>query len=436
MPDGYMLQISTDRTTPPNMPLNEELVEKIKVVMSNRYIAEHKALNMNAFHLDEGFAGESFYAPLWRSNVMIKVLTVISDNIPELKALDLSNNKLQSSSLEFFSTFKSKAKDLGILYLADNKIQDIKGLERMKGMNLVELKLSGNPLVDKLNTTYIPTVRKLFPKLQILDGKELPKQIGFEDDDEETKTSELPATIPKMVKSEAAGNVVLTFVKEFFKAYDSDSRQPLLDAYHDQAVMSLSAYGRHDLLSAYIPESRNLLKVNYEKRRHDLLRQGKLQVVAFLSKLPKTEHDMNTFTLDVPFSSESLMIFTITGCFREKDTKQKASIRHFNRCFIVVPQGSGFCIINETLFISTATDLSNNKAFTNPVTAAEVAATPPALDDAAKQRMAAEFSEKSGMNMAWSSQCLEQCAWDFEKSAVSFQEAKLADKIPAEAFVK
>lgn len=74
MPDGFQLQISVERTTPPNMPLTEELVEKIKVVMSNRYIAEHKALNLNAFHLDEGFAGETFYAPLWRSNVMNKVL--------------------------------------------------------------------------------------------------------------------------------------------------------------------------------------------------------------------------------------------------------------------------------------------------------------------------------------------------------------------------
>ena len=31
-------------------------------------------------------------------------------------------------------------------------------------------------------------------------------------------------------------------------------------------------------------------------------RSGKLQIVAFLSKLPKTEHDLSTFTLDVPFT--------------------------------------------------------------------------------------------------------------------------------------
>jgi len=436
MPDGFQLQISVERTTPPNMPLTDELVEKIKVVMSNRYIAEHKALNLNAFHMDEGFAGETFYAPLWRSNVMNKVLTVIMDNIPELKAIDLSNNKLNSSSLEFFSTFKTKVKDLSIVYLADNKIHDFKVLDRLKGLDIVELKLKGNPCVDKAASAYIPAIRKIFPKLHLLDGKELPKEIGFDGDDEESKSPELPDPIPKMMKNEQSGNLVLTFLKEYFKAYDSDNRQPLLDAYHEKAVMSMSAYGRHDLLPAYIPESRNLKRVEYEKKRHDLLRKGKLQIVAFLSKLPKTEHDMNTFTLDLPFTSESLMIFTVTGCFKERDTKLKESIRHFNRCFIVVPQGPGFCIINETLFVCQATDLSNRKAFLNPASAADVAATPPVLDPAAKEAMAREFGEKSGMNVTWAIQCLEQCAWDFEKSASSFQEAKNAGKIPAEAFVK
>ena len=44
-----------------------------QVVMSGRYIVENKALNLATFHADEGFAGEAFYAPLWRSNVMNKV---------------------------------------------------------------------------------------------------------------------------------------------------------------------------------------------------------------------------------------------------------------------------------------------------------------------------------------------------------------------------
>jgi len=436
MPDGFKLQISTERTTPPNMPLSEELVDKIKVVMSKRYDTNTKALNLKSFHTDEAFAGESFYAPLWRTNVMNKVLTVIIDNIPELKAMDLSNNKLNSTSLEFFSTFKNKAKDLSILYLADNKIMDTRPLERLKGLPIVDLKLSGNQIVNNLASSYTSSIRKIFPKLLILDGKELPKEIGF-DDDEPATSSDLPAAIPKMLKNEAAGGVVLTFLEQFFKLYDSDNRQPLLDAYHEEAMFSLSAYGRHDLLSAYIPESRNLMKVDYEKKRHDLLRRGRLSVVAFLTKLPKTEHDMNTFTLDVPFTSEGLMTFTVTGCFRERGTKN-TNIKHFNRCFLVVPQNAGFCIINETMYITAATDLSNRKAFVNPqpTTVAAAAAAAPELDQASKEKMALAFSEKSGMNMKFSAICLEENSWNFDKAATVFSEAQARGAVPPEAFIK
>jgi len=244
-----------------------------------------------------------------------------------------------------------------------------------------------------------------------------------------------------MVKNPASEGIVLTFLKEYFKIYDSDSRQALLDAYHEKAHMSMSASGRHELLHAYVQESRNFIKIESEKRRHATLRKGKLQIVAFLSTLPKTQHDLNTFTLDVPLTSSSLMVFTITGCFKERETKHKESIRHFNRCFMVVPSGSGFCIVNETLFVSVATDLSSRKAFLSPVSAAELPSSPAAPsasapDAVTKERLTLEFSEKSGMNAGWSQQCLEQTSWDFEKAALSFQEAKNANKIPPEAFVK
>ena len=73
------------------------------------------------------------------------------------------------------------------------------------------------------------------------------------------------------------------------------------------------------------------------------------------------------------------------------------------RCFLVVPQNAGFCIINETMYITAATDLSNRKAFVNPqpVSTSAPAATPE-LDQAAKEKMAVAFSEKSGMNIKFS----------------------------------
>lgn len=193
---------------------------------------------------------------------MNKVLTVITDHIPEIQAMDLSANKLTPASLEFFSSFKSKLGNLTLLYLADNKVTDTKPLQRLKGLPLVELKLTGNPIIQTLGSSYTEAIRKIFPKLKILDGKELPPVIGFEDDDnDETQTAtDLPPSVAMYVKNEGAKDIVLKFIQEYIKVYDSDKRQSLLDAYHENAMFSMSAFGKKELLSAYIPESRNLLR--------------------------------------------------------------------------------------------------------------------------------------------------------------------------------
>jgi hypothetical protein len=71
MSDGYCLTINTDRSAPPpSVTLSEPMVAKMKEVMSARFIPQHCALNLRAFHTDKSFAGESFYAPLFRTNVL------------------------------------------------------------------------------------------------------------------------------------------------------------------------------------------------------------------------------------------------------------------------------------------------------------------------------------------------------------------------------
>jgi len=446
LPDGATLTINVDRSTPPNMQITEEIVDKIKLVMSKRYNTESKALNLRTFHSDPDFAGESFYAPLWRSNIMLKVLEIIGENIPETTAIDLSDNKLLN--LDHMHQLPTKAPNLNILHLAKNRLREARSLDKLKGLKLIELKLEDNPLVDNLGSSYISVVKKHVPTLLYLDGKQLPKEIGFDVGDDQEDTA-LPATIPKCIKNEAAGGIVLQFLLQFFKLYDSDSRQPLLDAYHENAVMSMACVGSFEQLKDYISESRNLLRVNREDRQYKLLRRGRLQVVSFLSSLPKTQHDPTTFTLDVPFTSEKLMTFTVSGMFKEPGRKNDR-IKHFNRTFVVVPHNAGFVIVNEILFITFATHKDSAKAFTSAessleaVAAAAAAAaspsasatSPPALDQAAKQTIAINFSAKSGMNVEWSVKCLEENQWDFDKSAVVFGELKNSGKIPPEAFIK
>ena len=76
---------------------------------------------------------------------------------------------------------------------------------------------------------------------------------------------------------------------------------------------------RDDSVKRYIGESRNL-QIIQEYKRSQLIHQKRVQIVGFLDKLPKTKHDITSFTLDVPFvnvnENGGILSFTVTGVFK------------------------------------------------------------------------------------------------------------------------
>ncbi|CAB4064679.1 NXF [Lepeophtheirus salmonis] len=305
-----------------------------------------------------------------------------------------------------------KTPNVKIFYLNDNLIHDFEELEKVKAWPLVNLRLEGNPLIRKFrdNTSYISAVRKLFPRLTHLDGSELPRLITFDDDDvNSTVNVSIPPSIPKMV-------------------YDSDNRQGLMDAYHEDAMMSISASypldghkSHYTKLDEYFSDSRNLIRISDSNRRLKALRQGRFTVVSFINSLPKTLHHPDTITLDVPFATERLMTFTVTGLFKEREKKGEP-IRHFNRMFVVVPQGSGFVIINDLLYI------------TNPPKEKADIPFPVVPDNSAKEFKASQISQKTGMTINWSIKCLEQTNWDVNQALAAFETAKSQGKNTSRCF--
>jgi nuclear RNA export factor len=68
------------------------------------------------------------------------------------------------------------------------------------------------------------------------DGKVLPPPIGFDLDD----SAQLPKATASFICDEAGADIVRQFLHQYFAIYDSDNRQPLLDAYHEQAMLSMT----------------------------------------------------------------------------------------------------------------------------------------------------------------------------------------------------
>ncbi|XP_050677717.1 nuclear RNA export factor 1-like [Leptidea sinapis] len=146
MPNGFKL-ILIVRNSVPRININAEMQEKMKLAMAKRYNATTKALDLTKFHGDPELV--DVFCALFRPIIMLAAIDIIAENIPDLEALNLNDNKLHG--MEHLKVLSAKFKHLKILYLGDNRIPSIASLESLKSLALVELYLKGNPLVNRFN---------------------------------------------------------------------------------------------------------------------------------------------------------------------------------------------------------------------------------------------------------------------------------------------
>ncbi|KAM9257515.1 nuclear RNA export factor 1 [Morus bassanus] len=437
--DNYKVVIIINSSGPPQSLQNElkpEAIEQLKLCMSKRYDGSQRALDLKSLRVDPDLVSQSIDVVLNQRSCMLVVLRIIEDNIPELQSLNLSSNKLYR--LDDLSELAQKAAGLKILDLSRNELKSDRELDKVKELKLEELWLDGNPLCDAFRdrSTYISTVRERFPKLLRLDGHELPPPIAFD--------VEAPTTLPPCKGSYFGSDdlkvLVLRFLQQYYSIYDSSDRQGLLDAYHDGACCSLSIpFGPQtpprNSLNEYFKDSRNVKKLKDPTMRFKLLKHTRLNVVAFLNELPKTQHDINSFVVDICAQTNTLLCFAVHGIFKEVDGKSRDSVRAFTRMFIAVPAGNaGLCIVNDELFVRNATTEEIRKAFVMP--APTPSSSPVPTLSAEQQEMLAAFSMQSGMNLEWSQKCLQDNDWDYGQAGQVFTQLKLEGKIPEVAFLK
>ena len=154
----------------------------------------------------------------------------------------------------------------------------------------------------------------------------------------------------------------------------------------------------------------------------------------------------------------SLLKLVVSGVFKEKTSKDK--IRAFTRSFIIVPQGSGFCIRNEVIHICNATNKQEKNSFQSSITFSAPAAVPPpnvqappsmqpmqpmpstsaapgdSNDELQKMQMIQALSTQTNMNLVYSRKCLEEKNWNFDEACYVFADLQKAGRIPPEAFYK
>uniref|UniRef100_A0AAQ6ACI0 NTF2 domain-containing protein n=1 Tax=Amphiprion ocellaris TaxID=80972 RepID=A0AAQ6ACI0_AMPOC len=398
--DGYKVEVHVNNVPPPaflQSDLKPEHLEHLKQCMAKRFDGSQQALDLNNIRTDPDLVSQNIEVILNRKTNMEAVIKIIEENIPELAGLNLSNNRIHK--LDELTELVSKVPNLKTLNLSHNEVRlSDRELDKVKGLKLVELWLNRNPLCDlfKDQASYI-SGNFSFPSLMCVS---------------------------------------------YYSIYDSGDRQPLLDAYHDGASLSLTTpYSTQNpsrsSLGEYHKDSRNLKRIKDSTMRFRLLKHTRLNVVAFLNELPKTQHDIASFTIDVNTYTNTLLSFTVSGVFKEVvvDGKSRESTMAFSRVFITVPAGnSGLCVVNDQLFIRMATTEEIRRAFVAP--APTPSSSPVPTLTAPQQEMLTAFSLKSGMNLEWSQKCLQDNEWDFNRAAQIFTQLKTEGKIPDVAFIK
>ncbi|XP_035267113.1 nuclear RNA export factor 1 isoform X2 [Anguilla anguilla] len=437
--EGYKVTVLMNPCVPPSSiqtDLKPEDLDHLKQCMSKRFDGSQQALDLNSIRTDPDLVSQNIEVILNRKSCMQAVIKIIEENIPGLTCLNMSNNRLYK--LEDLAELVSKVPNMKTLNLSNNELKTERELDKLKGFKLVELWLDRNPLCDhfKDQATYISAVRERFPRLLKLDGHDLPPPIGF---DVEAPTTLPPCKGSYFVSDEIKSHI-LRFLQQYYSVYDSGDRQPLLDAYHDGASFSLSMpfSGQNPSrcsLGEYHKDSRNIKKLKDPTTRFRLLKHTRLNVVAFLNELPKTQHDIASFNVDVNTFTNTLLSFTVSGVFKEVDGKSRDSVRAFSRVFVAVPAGNtGLCIVNDELFVRNATTEEIRRAFAAP--APTPSSSPVPTLSAPHQEMLSAFSLKSGMNLEWSQKCLQDNEWDFNRAAQIFTQLKAIGKIPDVAFLK
>ncbi|XP_040484682.1 nuclear RNA export factor 3 [Ursus maritimus] len=345
--------------------LKSEKVEQTKLPMNKRYVVSQQALNIQRVHFGPDLITHDIEMVPSLRNSMAATLQTHEKNMPEVKSAG--------------------------------------ELDQGKSLQPEEMSAGGSPpctaFPDK--STNISSILELFPKLLRLDSQESPSptSVGI------AAHKRLPTCKGSFFGSDALKSLVLRFLQQYYLIYDSGDRQGLLGAYHNEACFSLAipfnpGEPAASSLCEYFKENRNMKKLKDPSLRVQLLKRTKCDIMRSLCVLPKTQHDLSSFVVDMWFQTEMMLCFSVNGVFKEAVGMSQDSVRAFTRTFITTPVSKySLCIVNDDLFVRDASPKETPSTVSIPVPTPSCSSWPTLCQK--RQEMGQTFSTQSGMNLQW-----------------------------------
>lgn len=440
-------------------PSTRTTIQLLEEFLNSRYNTETKYLNLESLRNDEFLVAKGLYSS---SKMFPALMKIAGERIPDVQSVSLRDNSLidVSTIISLPATYPN----LKNLSLADNNITSIQSLEAFKHKlpHLRELILSGNMITNSLS--YKDDMIKLFPRLVVLDGQVV-------QDESQIDKLKLPIqTKNNFFENDSISEIAASFLQSFFDRYDKN-RADLMQLYDEQSTFSinlntasprqLGGTGVPTLPGTwkeYIPLSRNLLKVNSPNAQLTRLCVGPEAIAKTFQRLPRTNHEFSgpeKFAVDVwnvkdirALGDQGIMIF-VHGEFREPDN----ALRSFDRNFILLPGPYNNMIVTSDILtirpysgvdgwkelpLDTASSVSNTPVPAVPGMSSISSATDLNLLDALppQQKLVVRtLMEKTRLNTQFALMCAEQAQFDLQNALQLFEQSKLQNTIPPNAFI-
>ncbi|XP_070639981.1 nuclear RNA export factor 3-like isoform X2 [Bos indicus] len=278
-----------------------------------------------------------------------------SEKVEQMKLSSLDQSNKKPYMVHSLSTIMENASHTKNLNLSNTEVKSAGEMD--KGQQLepegmwVDRNATCTTSPDK--STNISTILELFPRLLSLDGQETLS--GSKCATEAPKC--LPTCKGSFFGSDELKSLILQFLQQYYLIHDYGDRQGLLCAYHEEACFSLTIPFHFkdpgpSSMCAYFKNSRNMKKLKDPDLRFQLLKHTKCDIVHALCGLPKTQHDLKSFMVDMWFQTQTMLCFSVNGVFKEEG-RFPGCVRSFTRTFITTPAtSSSFCIVNDKLLVS------------------------------------------------------------------------------------
>ncbi|KAM7045540.1 nuclear RNA export factor 3-like [Molossus nigricans] len=396
------------------------------------------------------------------------------ENVSNALALQNVNGKIWDKNNEKISLFispsdapKSVQEELKSEKEEQIKVKSAEGLDQSKGLEPGEMNANINPLCTTLpdNSTNISSILELFPKLSCLIEQEEERntdvrdtssgcqphdpnrgrgQTATEDGQEPPPLTNFGIEAQKMLPSykgsffgsDTLKSLIMQFLQQYYLIYDSGDRHCLLCAYHDEACFSMTIpFIQGDpapsSLFVYFKDNRNMKNLKDPNLRFQLLKHRKHDIVSSLCVLPKTQHDLSSFLVDMWFQSERMLCFSVKGVFKEVAGRSQGSVRAFTRTFFATPASNcSLCIMNDELFVKDAISKEAQSLYSIQLPTPTTSSMTPLSQE--QQERVQVFAIQCGMSLQWSQKCLHDHHWDFTRAAQVVALLKAKDLIPEE----